>query len=110
MTQVILNETFDDGILNPEPWTYTYDVNETNGYLFLNQSATDLRSSATYTFNEPVYDATITFDTYNHDSNNRHMATTLLRLTAQDGTSFDVSFAMLKNPYIGGLDGVIPPH
>jgi Ca2+-binding RTX toxin-like protein len=105
VTQTFLDETFDDGILNPEPWTFTYDVNETNGYLFLNQSTTDRRSSAKYTFEEPVYDATITFDTYNHDSNNRHMATTQLGFTAQDGTEFQVSFAMLKNPYIGGLDG-----
>ena len=105
MSQSILTETFDDGVLNPDPWTYTYDVTETNGYLFLNQSTTDLRSSATYTFNEPIYDATITFDTFNHDSNNRHMATTLLGLTAEDGTPFTISFAMLKNPYIGGLDG-----
>ena len=101
----ILSEDFNDGVINGQPWSYQYDVSEHGGYLDIQQSTTDLRSRATYTFDESIYDATITFDRYNHDVNDRFMGATLLGLTGQDGTNFSVNLTMLKNPYIGGLNG-----
>lgn len=105
MIKTLIDENFDDGILNQEGWTYAYDVSETNGYLFLNQSTTDKRSSATFTFEDSVYSPTIQMDMFNHDSNNRFMGETSLRITAQDGTEFEANFRMQRNPYITNVNG-----
>lgn len=102
-------EDFNDGVLNSGNWTYRLPnyIEETGGYMRLDQAVTDIHLSAKYTFDEPVFDPTVTFVALNHDSNNRYMGTTVLSFTTTDGDYLHVNFSMLKNPYLGGLDGDI---
>jgi VCBS repeat-containing protein len=105
----LIDEDFDDGVINSAPWIYSTDpqssVAEVDGYLSLQQAVTDVRSWAQYDFENSIQDANIRFDAFYHDANDRLLATTRLELSASDGEDFTIDFGMVKNPYIGGLDG-----
>lgn len=99
-----VSEEFGDGALNGLPWTYQYDVQEADGYLQLFQSSTDLRSRATYNFEEPLRDAEISWDANYQPSetfpfSEYFYGPTRFMIETADGDVLQVRFSMQRTSY-----------
>lgn len=87
-------ETFDDGALNTEGWTYLFDNNvfEENGTLNLEILATDVRSRATIDFGESLTNMTMSYDAKMHAANENFYGEHNWNFTSADGEDFVVRF------------------
>lgn len=89
-----ISETFDDGILNLDGWSYLFDnnVSEENGTLNLEILATDVRSRATIDFGESLTSMSMNYDVRMHAANDHFYGEHNWNFVSENGDDFVVRF------------------
>ena len=105
--QIILDESFDDGILNTDGWLYQRrggdlagnSVTEHDGYLDIQTDQTDNGGQATYNLPAPIQDFTIKIDQLFHKANDNLLTDTVLVFNDSSGQVFRTNLRMVSSTY-----------